>query len=166
MVYNVSKSPQKDRSTDVCLDIWKKSTTTFSNQQKIFLTYYLETCRIMGLLLPLSPQILQITTAWIILFIYHLLKSSWYYLQKQDVHFLKYLVLCCDMCSFLSRLLLLSHAAPVHPDSIPQAAVHWICSCWVTVSPTWSAANLQQEEMIKGGREIRDSLCWGPMSFP
>lgn len=45
---------------------------------------------------------------------------------------------------------------------------------WVTVSavlsPSWSVVKslrgLRWEETMKGGREIRVTLCWSPMSFP
>lgn len=87
-----------------------------------------------------------------------------YYIIMIDIHFLKYLLLCCDICvrlwrSFLCHVRLMSIQTPfllqLFTDSVPAA-----------LRPTWSAANLQQEEMIKGGRDMRDWLCSAPMCFP
>lgn len=83
-----------------------------------------------------------------------------YYIIMMDVDLLKYPLLCCDISvrfrgSFRCHVRLLSIRTPflllLFTGSIPAA-----------LSPIWSTANLQQE----GGREIKDSLCWAPMSFP
>lgn len=146
-----------------------------------YFPYYLENLRNYWNILLLSTQILQLATLAFLFFsldgdlwgsnqivfilsrdifkpllvtwAQSVILSSWCFVQKQDVHFLGYLVMWHFVC-FLTFIL--SSSACVHPDFILHAGL----------SPTWSAVNLQQEETIKGGREMTDSLCWGPMSFP
>lgn len=84
-----------------------------------------------------------------------------YFIIMMDVYLLKYPVLCSHIRmrfwgSFFCHMKLMSIQTPflllLFTDSVPAA-----------LSPTRSAP---KEEMIKGGREIRDPLCWAPMSFP